>query len=333
MAVRKTGLGKGLDSLIPAAPIKSDGNGNTKKKSPDKVKEKKNSGTEESNKNESKPEVIVKEVIKEVIKEAETNVKISLIEPNRDQPRKAFEEDALLELADSIKQFGVLQPLIVQKKDDYYEIIAGERRWRAAKLAGLKEVPVIIKDFSDLEVVEISLIENIQRENLNPIEEAQAYKRLLDEFNLKQDEIAEKVSKSRTAITNSMRLLKLDERVQQMVIEEMISTGHARALLGIEDKEQQYVLAMNIFDGKLSVRETEKLVKSITNPATKKNEENVIDSARAAVYENLQEKMKNILGTKVYINPKSKNKGKIEIEYYSDQELERITDLLQSIQI
>lgn len=333
MAVRKTGLGKGLDSLIPAAPIKSDGNGTGKKKSSDKVKEKKNSGTEEQGQKESKPEVIVKEVIKEVVKEAETYVKISLIEPNRDQPRKAFEEDALLELADSIKQFGVLQPLIVQKKDDYYEIIAGERRWRAAKLAGLKEVPVIIKDFSDLEVVEISLIENIQRENLNPIEEALAYRRLLDEFSLKQDEIAEKVSKSRTAITNSMRLLKLDERVQQMVIDEMLSTGHARALLGIEDKEQQYVLAMNIFDEKLSVRETEKLVKSITNPAVKKDEEKTIDSARAAVYENLQEKIKNILGTKVYINQKTKTKGKIEIEYYSNQELERITDLLQSIQI
>lgn len=328
MAVRKTGLGKGLDSLIPAVP-----DGATKKKTAEKTKEKK-AMVSENDKSE-KPEVIIKEVevIKEVIKEAETKVKLSLIEPNREQPRKVFEEDALLELADSIKQFGILQPLLVQKKNDYYEIIAGERRWRAAKLAGLKEVPVIIKDFTDLEVVEISLIENIQRENLNPIEEAFAYKRLLDEFHLKQDEIAEKVSKSRTAITNSMRLLKLDARVQQMVIDEMISTGHARTLLSIDDKEQQYSLAMNIFDHKLSVRETEKLVKNLTNPKEKKESENKLDAAKTAIYENLEERMKNILGTKVYINQKGKNKGKIEIEYYSDQELERITDLLQSIQI
>ena len=170
-------------------------------------------------------------------------MKINDVEPNRDQPRKHFEEDALLELADSIKQFGILQPLIVQKRNDYYEIIAGERRWRAAKQAGIKEIPVIIKEYTDQEIVEISLIENIQRENLNPIEEAQAYKRLLNEFRLKQDEVAERVSKSRTAVTNSMRLLKLDERVQQMIIDDMISTGHARALLAIEDKEQQYILA------------------------------------------------------------------------------------------
>lgn len=326
MAVRKTGLGKGLDSLIPAGP-----DGTAKKKTAEKTKK----TTVSENDKSEKPEVIIKEVevIKEIVKEAETKVKLSLIEPNREQPRKVFEEDALLELADSIKQFGVLQPLLVQKRDDYYELIAGERRWRAAKLAGLKEVPVIIKDFTDLEVVEISLIENIQRENLNPIEEAFAYKRLLDEFHLKQDEIAEKVSKSRTAITNSMRLLKLDERVQQMVIDEMISTGHARTLLGIEDKEQQYSLAMNIFDHKLSVRETEKLVKNLTDPKNKKVSENKLDTTKTAIYENLEEKMKNILGTKVYINQKGKHKGKIEIEYYSDQELERITDLLQSIQI
>ena len=257
-------------------------------------------------------------------------MKISLVEPNREQPRKAFEEDALLELADSIKQFGVLQPILVQKKEDYYEIIAGERRWRAAKLAGLKEIPVIIKEFSDMEMVEVSLIENIQRENLNPIEEAQAYKRLLDDFNLKQDEIAEKVSKSRTAITNSMRLLKLDERVQQMVIEEKLTTGHVRALLAIEDKDQQYALATQIFDHRLNVRETEKLVKNIINPKTKK--EKTIDTKTAAIYESLEERMKNILGTKVSINQKSKHKGQIEIEYYSEQELERILDLIQTIQ-
>ena len=224
MAAKKGGLGKGLDSLIT-----------------DKVSKTVTAKTEE--KNEKAADGIM--------------VNINKVEPNREQPRKNFDEDALVELSESIKQFGMLQPLIVQDKKDYYEIIAGERRWRAAKLAGLKEVPVIIKNLTEQEVVEISLIENIQRENLNPIEEAFAYKRLLTEFNLKQDEIAERVSKSRTAVTNSMRLLKLDEKVQQMVIDDMISTGHARALLGIEDLEVQYVTAQKIFDEKLSVRETE----------------------------------------------------------------------------
>lgn len=201
-------------------------------------------------------------------------MKINEVEPNRDQPRKNFDEDALLELSDSIKQFGVLQPLLVRKRKDYYEIIAGERRWRAAKLAGVKEVPVIVKEYTDQEILEIGLIENIQRENLNPIEEAIAFKRLLEEFNLKQDEVAERVSKSRTAVTNSMRLLKLSDKVQQMIIDDMISTGHARALLAIDDPELQYTLANKIFDEKLSVRETEKLVKEIKNPKTKREEGN-----------------------------------------------------------
>ena len=216
------GLGKGLDALIPE---------------------------DSSRKVNTKPK---KEVsVEKVIKKEEVMVKISDVEPNREQPRKSFDEDALLELSESIKQFGIIQPLIVQKRQDYYEIIAGERRWRAAKIAGLKEVPVIVKDYTEQEIVEISLIENIQRENLNPIEEAQAYKRLLTEFNLKQDEVAERVSKSRTAITNSMRLLKLDEKIQQMVIDDMISSGHARALLSIEDKDLQYSLAVKIFDEKI----------------------------------------------------------------------------------
>ena len=256
-------------------------------------------------------------------------VKINQVEPNRDQPRKDFDEDALVELADSIKQFGILQPLIVQKKKDYYEIIAGERRWRAAKIAGVKEVPVIVKEFTDQEVVEISLIENIQRENLNPIEEAMAYKRLLEEFNLKQDEVAERVSKSRTAVTNSMRLLKLSERVQQMIVDDMISTGHARALLAIDDEEQQYILANKIFDEKLSVRETEKLVKALKNP---KKEIKKPKPEHMFVYNNIEEQMKNIIGTKVSVNPKANGKGKIEIEYYSEQELERIYDLIMTIQ-
>ena len=265
----------------------------------------------------------------EVVKTGEIMVKINQVEPNRDQPRKDFDEDALVELADSIKQFGILQPLIVQKKKDYYEIIAGERRWRAAKIAGVKEVPVIVKEFTNQEVVEISLIENIQRENLNPIEEAMAYKRLLEEFNLKQDEVAERVSKSRTAVTNSMRLLKLSERVQQMIVDDMISTGHARALLAIDDEEQQYILANKIFDEKLSVRETEKLVKALKNP---KKEIKKPKPEHMFVYNNIEEQMKNIIGTKVSVNPKANGKGKIEIEYYSEQELERIYDLIMTIQ-
>lgn len=255
-------------------------------------------------------------------------MKINEVEPNRDQPRKNFDEDALLELSDSIKQFGVLQPLLVRKRKDYYEIIAGERRWRAAKLAGVKEVPVIEKEYTDQEILEIGLIENIQRENLNPIEEAIAYKRLLEEFNLKQDEVAERVSKSRTAVTNSMRLLKLSDKVQQMIIDDMISTGHARALLAIDDPEPQYTLANKIFDEKLSVRETEKLVKEIKNPKKPKEKKPV---ANSFIYQDLEEKMKSVFGTKVSIASKGKGKGKIEIEYYSDDELEHLFDMMMSI--
>ena len=255
-------------------------------------------------------------------------MKIKEVEPNRDQPRKNFDEDALLQLSDSIKQFGVLQPLLVRKRKDYYEIIAGERRWRAAKLAGVKEVPVIVKEYTDQEILEIGLIENIQRENLNPIEEAIAFKRLLEEFNLKQDEVAERVSKSRTAVTNSMRLLKLSDKVQQMIIDDMISTGHARALLAIDDPELQYTLANKIFDEKLSVRETEKLVKEIKNPK-KPKEKKVMENA--FIYQDLEEKMKGVFGTKVSIASKGKGKGKIEIEYYSDDELEHLFDMMMSI--
>ena len=259
-------------------------------------------------------------------------IDINKVEPNREQPRKKFDEDALIELSESIKQFGILQPLLCQERDDYYEIVAGERRWRAAKMAGLKKVPVIIKDLTEQEIVEISLIENIQRENLNPIEEAIAYKRLLNEFNLKQDEVAERVSKSRTAVTNSMRLLKLCDKVQQMVIDDMISTGHARALLGITDEEKQYTLAQKIFDEKISVRDTEKLVKKMQKqknaPAKEVNpEKKKLD----AVYQEAEEKMKTILGTKVIINQKDSMKGKIEIEYYSPDELTRIYELIESI--
>ena len=300
MVAKKSGLGKGLDALIPA--------GN--KKAPVKK--------------ETEPVIIEKIVEKKGVE----TLKITEVEPNREQPRKNFNEDALLELADSIKQYGVIQPLIVQKKADHYEIIAGERRWRAAKMAGVKEIPVIIKDYSDQQVMEISLIENIQREDLNPIEEAMAYKNLMEEFHLKQDEIAEKVSKSRTAVTNSMRLLKLDKRVQQMMIDDMISAGHARTLITIEDPDVQYNIATKIFDEKLSVRETEKLVKLLQKPKVKKEK---VEKVNSFIYKDIEEKMKAILGTKVTVDHKSNNKGKISIEYYSNEELERILYLLESI--
>lgn len=259
----------------------------------------------------------------------ETLIRVSDIEPNKSQPRKKFDEDALQELADSIKQYGVIQPLILQKRDKYYEIIAGERRWRAARIAGLKEVPAIIKDYTPQEIVEIALIENIQREDLNPIEEAQTYQRLIQEFNLKQDEVAERVSKSRAAVTNSMRLLKLDERVQQMLIDDLISSGHARALLAIEDKDKQYHIAGRIFDEKLSVRETEKLVKQIMKEKTEK--ETAATQEDDFIYRDLEDRIRSIIGTKVSIHNKNKNKGSIEIEYYSREELERIMDLFNSL--
>ncbi len=317
MAVKKSGLGKGLDSLIPTSNVKPP-------KPPVKT------GKIDKISDTGSAKTIEKSVITPAENKKELLVKISKVEPNRDQPRKQFDEDALMELAESIKQFGVLQPLLVKKRENYYEIIAGERRWRAAKMAGLKEVPVIIKDFSEQEIVEISLIENIQRENLNPIEEAVAYKRLMDEFSLKQDEIAERVSKSRTAVTNSMRLLKLDERVQKMLIDDMLSTGHARALLGIEGFDDQYTVAMKVFDEKLSVRETEKLIKNLNKPKVEIPEK-VIDPAEEVIYHNIEDKLKSIVGTKVYIQRKNKNKGKIEIEYYSADELERLIELFETI--
>ena len=294
MAKAARGLGKGLDSLIPAAVPKAE--------SASPVEKKEDSGNG-------------------------TYVKITKVEPNREQPRKNFDEDALQELADSIKQYGIVEPLIVQDRKTYYEIIAGERRWRAAKLAGLKEVPVIVRNYTEQEIVEISLIENIQREDLNPIEEAQAYKRLLTEFNLKQDEVAERVSKSRTAVTNSMRLLKLCEEVQQMIIDDMISTGHARALISIEDPEQQYTIAQKVFDEKLSVRDVEKLVKSLNKPEKAKKEV-IEDKALKAIYQDLEEKLKQSLGTKVAISSKGAGAGKLEIEFYTHDDLEKITDLL-----
>ena len=293
MAAKAKGLGRGLDSLIPSV------------EQPKKKSEKADAqGTENV-------------------------LNITKVEPNREHPRKKVDEDALMELADSIKQYGVLEPTLVQPRGDYYEIISGERRWRAAKLAGLKEIPVVIKNLTDQEIAEISLIENIQREDLNPIEEALAYKRLLEEFHLKQDELAEKVSKSRTAVTNSMRLLKLTEEVQQMVVDDMITTGHARALLGVEDAEMQYTLAQRIFDEKLSVREVEKIVKNIGKPAKEKKKKKQIEESMQVIYADISEKLKASLGTKVNIIPKEDGSGKIEIEFYSHEELDRILDIMQ----
>ena len=298
MAAKKRGLGLGLDSLI----------------------------TDKSDDIE-----IEKKEVKENVSR-ETFLPLIKIEPNRAQPRTRFDEDALQELADSIKQYGIIEPIVVQKREDHYEIIAGERRWRAARIAGLKEVPVVVKEYSEDEIFTIALIENIQREDLNPIEEAVAYQKLIQELKLKQDEVAEKVSKSRTAITNSMRLLKLDQRVQQMLIDEMISEGHGRALLPITDPEEQFTLAMKVFDEKLSVRETEKLIKKLQEEkkAPAKQEEEAKDIG--FIYKNLEEKLKRTLGTKVEIKNKANNTGKIEIEYYSMDELERIVELMDSLQ-
>ena len=289
MAVKRGGLGKGLDSLIPEG------------------------------------KTIIKE--KEE-KSGEQIVKISKVEPNREQPRKTFAEKELQELADSIKQFGVLQPLLVKKNGDYYEIIAGERRWRAAKLAGLKEIPVIIREYTEKEIVEIALIENIQRENLNPIEEALAYSRLMTEFDMKQEELAERVSKNRSTISNAMRLLKLAEKVQQLLIEGKISAGHARALIDIEDSGMQYAIALRIVDEQLSVRDVEKLMRQMKEQKEKPVKPTV---ENAFIYKDLEEKMISAIGTKVHINQKKNGKGKIEIEYYSNDELEHIFDLIMSI--
>lgn len=291
MSAVKRGLGKGLDVMIPERITETDITGQE---------------------NVSR----------------ETIVPINEIEPNKSQPRKKFNQESLQELAESIKQYGVIQPLIVQKKDKYYEIIAGERRWRAARLAGLKEIPVIIKAYSPQETVEIALIENIQREDLNPIEEAQAYQRLIKEYNLKQEELANRVSKSRTAITNSLRLLKLDKRIHQMLIDDQLSGGHARALLSLEDPDLQYETACKIINDNLSVRDTEKLVRKLLN---RKEEKEKTAAEDHFIYKALEEKLKNILGTKVSIQRKQKNKGKIEIEYYSDEDLERLIEMLDSL--
>lgn len=301
----KRGLGRGLSNLIPTDDTTEDVTTKTSK--------------------QTKTGTVTKT---EVVKKVEQTLNINRIEPNKNQPRKEFNEDALQELADSIKQFGVIEPLVVVKRKGYYELIAGERRWRAARLAGLKEVPVVIKDYDDQQIVEIALIENIQREDLNPIEEAHAYERLIQEFNLTQDEVAERVSKSRTTVTNALRLLKLTEKVQQMLIDDMLSTGHVRALITIADPQLQYETAMYIFDKKLSVRETESYVKKLLNKKPKEKTSEKEDPELSFLYKEIENRLKESLGTKTTIKAKTKDSGKIEIEYYSQEDLERITQLL-----
>ena len=323
----RRGLGKGLgvffsEDAAEKHPVKQE---------QEKTPQKKNLTDTGNGKTEHRPEKAGSEkVIEKVVeKPVEQKLKLSLIEPNQSQPRKKFDEEGLKELADSIKTYGVLQPLIVQKKKDHYEIIAGERRWRAAKMAGITEVPVLIREYDRQQSMEVALIENVQRADLNPIEEAQAYQRLIQEFHLTQEEIAARVSKNRATITNSMRLLKLDERVQEMLSDGRISSGHARAILGVENGEQQFQLANKIVQEVLSVRDVEKLVKMMNRPEKKKKEEKGPDIQ--LIYRQLEEKLKSIMGTKVTINRKDRNKGRIEIEYYSQEELERIIELMESM--
>lgn len=305
MAAKK-GLGKGMGDLL---------------------------GTPNANNTKSKSGTMASQIA-----ENTSEVDIDKISPNKEQPRKLFDEDALLELSESIKQHGIIEPLVVSRKKDtrgkeYFQIVAGERRWRAAKIANLKTVPVVIKEYSDKQILEIALIENIQREDLNPIEEAQAYSSLIQELKLTQDQLAERVAKSRTAITNSLRLLKLSKKVQQMVIDEKLSAGHVRALLSIEDKNLQYDLAQHIFDEGLSVRNTEKLVKKYTTDDSKKNDtasgkkKDSQDEAVQAIYKEKEKEVENHLKTKVSIEDRG-NKGKIIISYNSLEEFERIYDIL-----
>ncbi len=296
----KKGLGKGLDALIPNV-VKSD-------------------TAEENTK-------AAREQSKNATDDARTMVSINKVEPNRKQPRRKFDEDALQELSDSIKIHGLISPILVQNRGDHYEIIAGERRWRASKLAGLKEVPVIIGNYSEKEILEISLIENMQRKDLNPIEEARGFKRLVDEYDLTQDEIAETLSKSRSAITNSIRLLKLSDKVQEMLIEDLISAGHGRALLAIEDTEKQEEVAQRIVDERLNVRDVEKLVNALKKPAKPRP---VTDEALKVFYHDMEENLKMAVGTKVSISGKGNGAGTVTIEFYNNEDLDRIAAKLRS---
>ncbi|MBQ9549181.1 MAG: ParB/RepB/Spo0J family partition protein [Lachnospiraceae bacterium] len=295
---KKTGLGRGLDALIP-----------------DSVEV--GSNAERKTETENKDQILW--------------VKLSRLEPDPDQPRKDFGEDEINELADSIKTHGVFQPLLVQKKDRGYMIVAGERRWRAAKIAGLKEVPVIVREFNEQEKVEIQLLENLQRQKLNPIEEGQAYKRLLSDYGLKQDELGERIGKNRVTITNAMRLLKLDQRVQQMVIEGKLRQGHARSLLPITDADKQYEMALRIFDEEMTVREIEKMVRDFVKPPKKKAPKKD-NEALDLILRKYEDEVRESVGAKVSIKAKDSKRGRIEIEYYSQEELEELVKKLKGAQ-
>ena len=293
----KRGLGKGLNALFGESGYESE-----------------------------KAEVQETEKQSEVSK-SEVTVKISSIIANEKQPRKNFDEEELTQLTESVKQYGVLQPLLVKKEGDKYRIIAGERRYRAAKEAGLKEIPVVVRDYTSQQAAEVSIIENVQRADLNPMEEAMAYQMLIDDYGLKQEEIAGKVSKNRTTITNALRLLKLSDKVRLMVAQGSLSAGHARTLVPVEEEELQYALAKEVVEKQLSVRETERLVKQ----AGRKKPEKKAEPDYSIYFREYEDKMKEILGTKVHINRRDKNKGRIEIDYYSQNELERIMELLGKI--
>ncbi len=271
------------------------------------------------------------EIVETKIKETEM-MDVNKIGPNAKQPRKKFNEEKLDELAESIKNIGIIEPIIVTKvKDDFYEIVAGERRWRAAKKAGVSEVPVVVKEFTNQEIMEIALIENVQREDLNPIEEAEAYNSLIKEYKLTQEQVALKVSKSRAVITNSLRLLKLDKRVREMLMNEELSNGHARALLGLKENNDQYKFACKVVEKQLSVRETEKLIKDYLNKdksKEKKNTKSNDDSVNTLIYRDYENKIKTAVGTKVAIKEKENGKGKIEIDFYNNDDFERIMEIL-----
>lgn len=326
MARKHGGLGRGLDALIPQSAPKAE-----------EVQKKEDAAeqipADESEENVSR-ETLEEE--KENIqrdrterRRRETTLRVSQIEPNRSQPRKTFDEDALEELADSIRQYGLIQPIMVQKREGYYEIIAGERRWRACMKAGLKEVPVIIREYDDQKIMELSLIENLQREDLNPMEEARAYKRLMEEFGLTQEEIAGRVSKSRPVIANALRLLKLDERVQAMVEQGEISMGHARALASVLIPEEQYLIALKIMEEHLTVRDTEKIIKNI-GKVPKKKELVQKDESLERIYRELENRLKSSLGTKVAIHTRGTGGGKVEIDFYTAEDLEKIIDRITS---
>lgn len=324
------GLGRGLDALIPNA-MEEEQHQQEGQQSSESESEKEKAAAKPRAKKASAEPIETDNDRKAAGKEAEKEaglvrmVRTSRVEPDRNQPRKSFDKEKLQELADSIKAKGLLEPIIVRETGDHFEIIAGERRWRACRLAELNEIPVIVKDYSDLERVEISLIENIQREDLNPIEEANAYRRLIDEFHLKQDELAERVSKNRTSIANSMRLLKLGSKVQEMAADGRLSMGQARALIPVEDEDQQLALAEKIVEQQLSVRDVEKLIRDLQRKPREKKEK---DPGLELIYRDLENRINAALGMKVAIKSQNEKSGKLEITYSNQDDLEKLMDKL-----